>query len=78
MAQLLPALHMHILCSRALRRPQIDPEGKFLEFFGKSLSRDEMQTKMAKCIDEWESAKWWERMWPQSKEQQPAQAASTG
>lgn len=56
----------------------IDPEGTFIDFFGKSLSRDEMQTKMAKCIDEWESEKWWERMWPQRKEQPAASTASTG
>ena len=49
--------------SPPLDRYLIDPEGHFLEFFGKSLSRQEMETKMAKCIDEWESAKWWEKVW---------------
>lgn len=42
----------------------IDPQGNFLEFFGKSLSRQEMETKMAKCIDEWETAKWWDDTLP--------------
>jgi len=53
----------------------LDPQGNFVEFFGKSLSRAEMETKMAKCIDEWESAKWWDDTLPswlkESKEESP-------
>lgn len=42
----------------------VDPEGNFVDYFGKSLSQDEMQTKMGKAIDAWETEKWWDRMTP--------------
>ena len=42
----------------------VDPEGNFVDYFGKSLSKDEMQTKMGKTIDAWETEKWWDRMTP--------------
>lgn len=55
-----------------VRRAQIDPEGNFLDYFGKSLSRDEMQTKMGKTIEAWETAKWWEQVVPSFLRDEPA------
>ena len=55
----------------------VDPEGNFVDYFGKSLSKDEMQTKMGKAIDGWETSKWWDRMTPSWMRDEPP-AASTG
>ena len=37
----------------------VDPDGRFLEYFGKSLSSDEMFEKMGRVIGEWETRCWW-------------------
>jgi protein SCO1/2 len=36
----------------------VDPEGNFVEYFGKSLRAAEMETKMSAVIRDWERARW--------------------
>jgi len=43
----------------------LDPEGEFVDYFGKSLSKKEMEERMQKAITEWESARWWEQVLPE-------------
>ena len=42
----------------------VDPDGRFLEYFGKSLSSDEMFEKMGRVISEWETRRWWDSVLP--------------
>ena len=42
----------------------IDPEGEFADYYGKSLSGDEMYERVSKLIGDWESQKWWDSMLP--------------
>ena len=64
-AQPLPRV-LERTASRVAHFPAFDHSG---------LSRAEMETKMAKCIDEWESAKWWDDTLPswlkEKKEENP-------
>jgi len=43
----------------------VDPEGEFVEYFGKSLSAAEMEAKMSKLIGEWEAERYWRRTLPE-------------
>ena len=38
--------------------------GEFVDYFGKSLSANEMEEKMQKQIAEWERERWWEANMP--------------
>jgi len=38
----------------------VDPEGQFADYYGKSLSADEMQERMASLMAGWERQKWWD------------------
>ena len=42
----------------------VDPEGEFADYYGKSLSADEMYGRVAKLIGEWERQKWWDSLLP--------------
>ena len=42
----------------------VDPEGEFADYYGKSLSADEMYGRVAKLIGEWERQKWWDSVLP--------------
>ena len=52
----------------------VDPDGKFLEYFGKSLSADEMEAKMGKVIGEWETRAWWDSILPEWMQLEPKKA----
>lgn len=43
----------------------LDPDGEFVEYFGKSLSADETEAKMTKLIGEWEGERYWRRTLPE-------------
>ena len=43
----------------------VDPDGEFVEYFGKSLSANEMEERMRKVITDWENARWWAQVLPQ-------------
>ena len=42
----------------------IDPEGHFLDYFGKSLSKSEMEDKMSAAIGAWERERKWRPILP--------------
>ena len=42
----------------------LDPEGNFQEYFGKSLSANEMETKLQGVISNWEQEEWMRRALP--------------
>lgn len=42
----------------------IDPEGEFADYYGKSLSGDEMFDRVSKLITDWERQKWWDSVLP--------------
>lgn len=42
----------------------VDPEGEFADYYGKSLTEDEMFTKVGKLIGDWERQKWWDSVLP--------------
>ena len=42
----------------------VDPEGEFADYYGKSLSEDEMKSKVGKLIGDWERQKWWDSVLP--------------
>jgi len=42
----------------------IDPNGEFVEYFGKSLSVDETEMKMTKLIGDWETERYWRQTLP--------------
>ena len=42
----------------------VDPEGEFADYYGKSLSGDEMHDRVSKLMREWESQKWWDSVLP--------------
>jgi len=42
----------------------VDPEGEFADYYGKSLSEDEMFSKVGKLIGDWELQKWWDSVLP--------------
>ena len=56
---------MHVPRSALPRgTPQVDPEGEFADYYGKSLSGDEMYEKMSKLIIDWEKQRWWDSVLP--------------
>ena len=42
----------------------LDPEGEFVDYFGKSLKVDEMEERMHQQITDWERERWWENSAP--------------
>lgn len=42
----------------------VDPEGEFADYYGKSLSADEMHDRVSKLMRDWESQKWWDERLP--------------
>ena len=50
------------LDTRAVR--SVDPEGEFADYYGKSLSSNEMLERVSKLIGDWERQKWWDSVLP--------------
>jgi protein SCO1/2 len=48
----------------------IDPDGEFADYYGKSLSADEMLTRVSKLISDWERQRWWDSVLPASMSSQ--------
>ena len=42
----------------------VDPEGEFADYYGKSLSGDEMLERVSKLIGDWEREQWWDSVLP--------------
>jgi protein SCO1/2 len=42
----------------------VDPEGEFADYYGKSLTEDEMFTRVGKLMGDWERQKWWDSVLP--------------
>lgn len=42
----------------------VDPEGEFADYYGKSLSADEMFTRVSKLVSDWERQRWWDSVLP--------------
>ena len=42
----------------------VDPEGQFADYYGKSLSGDEMYERVSKLMRDWERQKWWDNVLP--------------
>ena len=40
----------------------VDPDGEFADYYGKSLSSDEMLTRVSEFIGGWERQRWWDNM----------------
>ncbi len=38
----------------------VDPDGNFADYYGKSLTADEMEAKVAKLTSDWEAQRWWD------------------
>lgn len=42
----------------------IDPDGEFADYYGKSLSADEMFERVSKLMRDWERQRWWDSVLP--------------
>lgn len=43
----------------------VDPEGEFADYYGKSLSGDEMFGRVSKLMSDWERQQWWDSVLPE-------------
>ena len=42
----------------------LDPDGEFADYYGKSLSADEMLGRVSKLMRDWERQRWWDEVLP--------------
>ena len=66
-----PPLALTIPVRWCTTRSQVDPDGEFADYYGKSLSADEMLDRVSALITGWEKQRWWDNLLGREEPKKP-------
>ena len=55
----------------------VDPDGEFADYYGKSLSADEMLDRCSTLMANWQRQRWWDDLLGRTPPQKPLQGVSS-